>query len=500
VVGQSALHLDAGHFARLDASSVERLGHLTHDHPPYQTYRATMARIVLFCWGSHGDVDPYLGLAHGLRARGHSVAICTMEFYRHLIRGEGFDFFPLRPSADPADEATVRRIMDTRHGSEYLLKEIISPAIRPMYEDVCVAARDADLLVSHALTMAVPIYAELHEVPWMSTVLAPSWFFSKYDLPVVPQAPWLKRLDVLGPWFRHAFMRGARASTSDWMRPIAAFRRKLGLEPAGIPIFEGQHSPHLVLALFSRQLGAPQRDWPANTVLTGHLLHDHAHGTELGEELKAFLCAGPPPVVFTLGTSAVLAPRDFWKESLAAVRALGTRAVFLVGPGNSERMRCTLPPSVLAVDRAPHSLLFLRASVVVHQCGVGTVGQSLRSGCPMLAVPFAHDQFDNAHRVARLGMARILPVDRYRAPRVVKELRELLERPSYVMKARTVAKLVREERGIDTACNAIERTFFRLGSPAGVEGSQSQSRQSASRADADAPRANTNRLLPFSCS
>jgi spore coat polysaccharide biosynthesis predicted glycosyltransferase SpsG len=45
-----------------------------------------------------------------------------------------------------------------------------------------------------------------------------------------------------------------------------------------------------------------------------------------------------------------------------------------------------------------------RASVVVHQGGIGTTAEALRSGRPMLVVPFAHDQYDNAERVRRLGV------------------------------------------------------------------------------------------------
>ena len=32
---------------------------------------------------------------------------------------------------------------------------------------------------------------------------------------------------------------------------------------------------------------------------------------------------------------------------------MGARAIFLVGPGNAAAMRTTLPPTILAVERAP---------------------------------------------------------------------------------------------------------------------------------------------------
>jgi len=193
--------------------------------------------------------------------------------------------------------------------------------------------------------------------------------------------------------------------------------------------------------------------------VTGHVFHDAPHGGSLSPEMESFLEGGPPPVVFTLGSSVVLVAGDFWRESIAAARSVSTRAVLLMGPGNAAALRPSLPPEILAVDVAPHSLLFPRAAAVVQQCGIGTMAQSLRSGRPMLAVPHAHDQPDNAWRAARLGMARIVYPRRYRTARVAEELRTLRDDVSYGAAAQRAAATVQSEGGIRAACDALERTF-----------------------------------------
>jgi UDP:flavonoid glycosyltransferase YjiC (YdhE family) len=419
-----------------------------------------MARIVICCWGSHGDVDPSLGLATGLRARGHSVGIATLEYFRPVVTAAGCDFFPLRPHADPSDTATVHRIMHASRGPEILLKEIVFPAVRAQYADVEAAAQGADLLISHPLSIAVPIFAERHAVPWANMVLAPTSFFSPTDMPVLPPAPWLKQLEVLGGWLPRLLVAGGKASTHRWAAAVTDFRRSLGMSDGKVPLFDGQHSPSLVLAMYSRVMGEPQPDWPPNVVVTGYMFHDLVHGATLDAAVQQFIDAGPAPLVFTLGSSAVLSPGAFWQESITAVEALGARAVFLVGPGNAAAMQARLPSQILAVDRAPHSLLFPHAAAIVQQCGAGTMGQVLRSGRPTLAVPFAHDQPDNAYRAARLGVARIVPARRYRARRVAQALGALVADPSYVTAAREVASRVRAERGVDAACDAIEQTWF----------------------------------------
>ncbi|MFZ9898543.1 MAG: glycosyltransferase [Gemmatimonadaceae bacterium] len=418
-----------------------------------------MARILIACWGSHGDVDPSIGLGLGLRARGHRVTIATMPYFAPIVTAAGLDFHPIPPDISPTDTAIVSRLMSRWRGAEYIVKDLVAPQVAAMHGALLPRVRDTDLFISHPLAFAVPILAERYGIPWASTVLSPISFFSATDLPIFPPAPWVRHVERLGTWPGRLLARSARVISRQWTRPVAALRRREGLPPAPSPLFEGQHSPHLVLALFSKVLGAPQPDWPAQVVVTGQMFHDAAHGSALSPPIERFLDAGPAPILFTLGSSAVLTPGRFWEESLAAVRALGQRAIFLVGPDNHEMLRATFPPEVLVAERAPHSLLMPRCAVVVQQCGVGTLMQALRSGVPTLAVPFANDQPDNAHRAARLGVARVIPAGRYRRRRVAATLDELLTDPAFRSAAARIAEEVRRERGVETACEAIERGF-----------------------------------------
>jgi rhamnosyltransferase subunit B len=75
----------------------------------------------------------------------------------------------------------------------------------------------------------------------------------------------------------------------------------------------------------------------------------------------------------------------------------------------------------------------------------------------MLVVPFAHDQFDNAARVARLGAGRMLARARYQVPRIVAELTRLLEDSCYGERAGRIGKQVQREDGTGIACDVIER-------------------------------------------
>lgn len=407
-----------------------------------------MARVLLACWGSVGDLFPYLAIADRLRALGHTPIVATCPTYGALVTSEGFAFRPLRPDVQPDDPTLLSRIVDPTRGSEVVIRELVVPSLRDSMADVEAAAADVDLLVSHPVTFAVPLVAERRGLPWLASVLAPMSFFSPHDFPALPNAPGLVVLRRLGPWTGRALMALARRATRSWTAPVAALRRELALPPAADPLYEGQFSPHGTLALFSAALGEPQPDWPARTTVTGFPFFNRA--IPMPGAVTQFLDRGDPPVVFTLGSSAVHNAGRFWDESLAALTSLGGRALLLAGK-ESARLAASLPPHILAVDRAPHDQVFPRASVIVHQGGVGTTGQALRAGRPQLVVPHAHDQFDNAFRVHERGVARVLYATQYTAARATTSLRALSDDSSYATRASATARRVRDEDGAGRA-------------------------------------------------
>jgi UDP:flavonoid glycosyltransferase YjiC (YdhE family) len=415
--------------------------------------------VVIACWGSHGDLFPYVGLALALKRRGHRPVLATIESYREIVERAGVELAVCGPNIDPnAPNARelFERVMDPRRGSEVIVRELLMPKLRESYAELRAAAAGADLLVTHPITFAGPLVAEQARLPWLSTVLAPLSLFSAHDPPVLPTAPKLNDVPLVGPWLAHAILTLARPTLRRWVEPVAQLRAELGLPPGRHPMLEGQFSPHGTLALFSRVLAAPQPDWPPSTTVTGTVFFNEA--SPLEPKLAEFLAAGEPPVVFTLGTSAVGAAGRFYHESAAATAKLGVRAVLLTG-GFVQNRPDDLPPNVLLVDRAPHELLFPRASLIVHQCGAGTTGQALKSGKPTLLVPHGHDQFDNARRVRNLGVARVVLPKEYRAERVARDLRALLDDAGYRERAAATAAIVRSEGGAEAAADVIEHVL-----------------------------------------
>ncbi|HLM58678.1 MAG TPA: nucleotide disphospho-sugar-binding domain-containing protein [Pyrinomonadaceae bacterium] len=423
-------------------------------------------RIVISTFGSFGDLHPYVAIALELKRRGHRPVIATSEAYREKTDAVGLELHPVRPvlpSWEDTDAVSrmVTDFMDERKGTERILR-FLSGSLRDSYEDLLAATSGADLLFTHPLPLANPVVAAKTGLPWVSSVLSPISLFSAYDPPVPPQMPSLYRLLKLHPAFVRALVPIGNLQLRPITEPVHRLRASLGLPRGGNPVFDAQHSPALVLALFSRVLASPQPDWPRNTHVTGFAFYDRrdrsGDAREADPALLRFLDAGPPPVVFTLGSSAIWAAGDFYAESIRAARALGLRALLLIGDERN-RPPGTLPEGVAAFDYAPYSELLPRAAAVVHHGGVGTTGQALAAGVPSLIVPFSHDQFDNAARVERRGAGRTLPRKRYNAAAAERELRPLVNDPAYAARAADIGRLVRSEDGTQTACDLIESLF-----------------------------------------
>jgi len=421
-----------------------------------------VARVVFSTWGSLGDLHPYLALAVELTRRGHRAVVATLPSWREAVEKAGVGFHPVGPDI-PQDEAEgrelVRRVLDARDGPRYLFEKVLGPATRESYDALLAGVQaegGADLLVTHLIPLTGPLVARKTGIRWVSALVQPLGLLSAYDPATPPQAPWLRAVLALHPSIARSLFAIARWTTRRWIGPTERLRLELGLPAGGNPVFEGQHSPRLALALFSKVLGERQPDFPPQTLVTGFPFYDAAAERPVEPALLDFLDAGDPPILVTLGSSAVWIAGDFYLSSIEAVTRLGRRALLLTGEDTARLTASGLPRGIAAFAYAPHSLVMPRAAVNVHQGGVGTTGQALRAGRPALVVPFGQDQPDNARRSVRLGMARTMSRRAYTPARVARELSALLEEPRYAARAREVAAIVAAERGTETACDAIE--------------------------------------------
>src|SRR6476661_3560689 len=126
-----------------------------------------MPRIVIATFGSLGDLHPKIAIGLELKARGHDVTIAAMEFYREKIELVGLAFAPMAPHMDPENRQLGKELMDAYHGTERILKSLIMPNLRQMYDDVMSAVAGADLLITGEVVYAAKSVVEKTGIKWV---------------------------------------------------------------------------------------------------------------------------------------------------------------------------------------------------------------------------------------------------------------------------------------------------------------------------------------------
>ena len=205
-------------------------------------------------------------------------------------------------------------------GTEHGLRDFLFPSLRQTYEDLLDAATKpvrADLLLLGELNYAGPIVAEMTGIPWASYVLAPLSFFSAFDPPVLPPYPQAGegRQEGAGNGARdQAAWRGLRAANgpsrftscgTNWDYRAARIRYSM-------PSIRRTWCWRCFRAYWARSKRTGRRT--RSSPVSAYYDADAGNAEAARASLKKFLASGEPPVVFTLGSAAVLAAGRFLRS------------------------------------------------------------------------------------------------------------------------------------------------------------------------------------------
>ena len=410
-------------------------------------------RFLLVGLGSHGDVHPFIGIGQVLAARGHDVAVAAAAEFVPLIKSAGLRAVAL------GDDEDLRRFADNpdvwhhRRGAEVIWHGVLEMS-RRVYDALNAAAGLDTLLVGSTLSVAARLLAEVRGLRHATIHLQPIVFYSVHAMPRLPGVPGVVRR--LPPWLLEHVYNGADRYVLDPMIAprLNALRAEFGLPPVSRIMREHIHADELALGLWPDWFAPPQPDWPAQAELAGFPLYDEADVTPLSAELENFLGSGPPPVAFTPG-SAMRFGRTFFEAAAGACRLAGLRGLLLTRHG--QNVPADLPEGVIHVPYAPFSELLPRCGALVFHGGIGTMSQALAAGVPQLVMPMAHDQFDNADRSIKLGVADELAVRRFKPRPLAKKLRRLTTDSAVKAACERAAAELRGHDGRARAADALER-------------------------------------------
>jgi len=415
-------------------------------------------RILMITTGSHGDVHPFLAVGGALMRRGHSATLLANPVFAELIESHGLRFRGVGERQSLKEQFRANpAVWDPRQAHRSLITQGIGPLSRPIFE----ATRDAiledrpDLVVLHNACFAASWAAEEAGVPAAVALLSPLYWLSRHETLVDARSGVLKPGSVKR-WSIRTFLRPLLDRTID--STLNSVRRELNLEARRGWLRATTHGGVLNLALWSEHFRGPLPDDPATSTICGFTWHDAIlPGAQANlEDLEAFLAAGPPPILFSLGTAVVHVAPDFDRVVEEAMRLTESkRAILLTGPGGEE---ASSSKHVWRFPYAPFSRVMPQCAAIVHHGGIGTTAQALRAGRPQIVLHTAHDQPDNGDRIRRLGVGKSTSLKAVRPAWLAEAIRQVTSEPSFGDRAEELARLIRAERdGAEVAADAIDQ-------------------------------------------
>ena len=414
-------------------------------------------KVLLPTLGSAGDVHPFLAVGLALQARGHAVEVITNPVFRAMVEAAGLTFHPVGTAAQYDDALSSPKLWHPVDGFGVFWRRMARHAMAPVYQRIeSQSAQGPCVVLATPLMLGARLAQEKLGVPLVTAYTAATMLRScEYPLTLahwrVPRWP----PNLLRPALTLAWQGLDRFKLHPMLAAdLPALRHTLGLAPLTDSVFgHWVHSPQAGVTLFPQWFAPAPSDWPAQVQQAGFPLYDGDKAQGLDAELLAFLAAGAPPVVFTPG-SAMGHGHAFFEAAVRACQALGQRGVLLTT--QSQQIPADLPATVHHSAYAPFGLLLPRASALVHHGGIGNTAQALRAGLAQLITPMAFDQFDNAMRLERLGVAASVARQDKAFTTMAPKLKMLLDSPGVADSCRVAAQRMASDRGLDVVCDLLE--------------------------------------------
>jgi UDP:flavonoid glycosyltransferase YjiC (YdhE family) len=372
-----------------------------------------------------GHVNPTVGVAAELAARGHEVAWTGLpELVRPLV-GPHATVLPCGAPAGGLDRPTALR---GPAALRFLWLDFLIPLAGAMLPGVLDSIEDfgPDVLVADQQAVAGGIAAERCALPWATSATTSAELFGQ-----------------------SAAMSGVDGWVRERLAPLAGAAD--GVDP--------RFSPYLVLVFSTELLVGPELAAVAvpgggPVRFVGPSLAGRASSAVDGDFPWELLEPGRPGVLVSLGTANAGAGGRFLA---ACVEALGARPDLrgvVADPG--AEVTGPVPGNVLVRPRVPQLALLPRLSTVICHGGHNTTCEALDAGLPLVLAPIRDDQPLVAEQVVAAGAGIRLRFGRATAAQVGAAVDTVLAEPAYAAAAGRVRESFRAAGGSAAAADHLE--------------------------------------------
>jgi UDP:flavonoid glycosyltransferase YjiC (YdhE family) len=368
--------------------------------------------------GSAGDVFPFLGLGELFRASGHDVTLYTCDHFEFHAARMGIGFQALGPKGIYESSIVHPDLWHPQRSFGYLYRTMCEPVLEDQFSVVADWCRQQDAIaLVNCFGFGALCAQEATNANVFSVHLQPSVLASYADPPALP--------NVVGPKFlrRILLWLGGKMAIDPIVCPtLNEFRRRKGLPPIG-DIMHWWSSKAFNVMLFPEWFAAPASDWPQNMFQSSFPLWEANSEDSLPAAVQDFLNQPSGVVAITAGSANLFGKKIFQCATDACLQ-LGYRPLYL--SAGEDQLPSPIPEHALVCPFVALSKLLPHCRAIINHGGVGTVSQAIAAGIPQLVIPIAHDQFDNAERVVRLGIGEKLQANKLNSVRISDLLAKLL--------------------------------------------------------------------------
>jgi sterol 3beta-glucosyltransferase len=374
-------------------------------------------RVFVLALGTRGDLEIFAALGCALAARGHAVTLASSGFFEPRVRGLGLAFQPVGRGSQAELVAILRSLADVaghRERAHAYAARWLRPEVAASRAEIAAGVASADYVVNNLKSV----------------------------------------------WTRNGrLVPGAHVT----YEPPGSLENLAKQLPRRLPHEEAL----LQVVALPKALVDPAERWGPLYRFAGFFAPPPAAPWQPPKALEAFLAAGPPPAVLSMGSMVMFDAKRLHSAFVAALAACGLRGV-VVGGWSDIAGAAALPPFVHALEEAPYAWLLPRAACVVHHGGCGTVAAAVRAGRPSVLVPLISSQEHFAEILLREGLAAAaLDPAQVSAEALASALRAAVTEPRHGESALRWSERIRVDRGAEAAADAIEAHARGLVSPPG---------------------------------
>ncbi|MBV8831962.1 MAG: glycosyltransferase family 1 protein [Acidobacteriaceae bacterium] len=403
-----------------------------------------MRNILVASTPAPGHVNPMLSAACYLRDAGYRIIFNTAEIFRRQVESENLRFVPFTGFANfdynRLDEAFPER-KNFEPGPPQLdhdFKHCFGQPIPDQYRGILqiMEGTNIDLVLTDVTFMGTfPFLLGPREARppviacGISPMLLSSIDTSPFSLPdSTPQGHLRNRQE--NEQFQAMFQ-----SVQTYMNQI--------LYDCGAPAMPRffvdcwYTLPDLFLQFTAEAFEYPRSDMPANIRFAGPIrprISGQFQRPEWWRELD-----GPRPVVLvTQGTIANEDLSQLIEPALAGLAGQDMLTVVATGRRDASGISASIPSNAIVEPFIPFNEIFPKVDVFVTNGGYGAVQQALSSGVPIVVAGTTEDKPFVAARVAWSGAGINLNTDRPSPEQVHNAVRDVLRRPEYRKRAKTL--------------------------------------------------------------